>query len=188
MKDRFNILIVEDELITAEHLKECIYRSGFKMPFIRDNFDEALAFFYSQKFKPNLLLCDIKISGEKTGLELVEKVRQISDCEIIILSANNNSKNINFAAELDVPTFLVKPYTDDQLITAVNFAYKKFVLNTSKEKINLSPREFEIYQLVKKGKTSKEIAEILCLSIETIHTHRRNILQKNEVKNFNELP
>ena len=57
----------------------------------------------------------------------------------------------------------------------------------NKKNLNLSPREFEIVNLIQIGLSSKEIAVKLCISIETVHTHRRKILAKNNVKNFNEL-
>src|SRR5690606_35776260 len=59
-----------------------------------------------------------------------------------------------------------------------------FETQTSKSKAELTEREKEILQLIVQEKTTKEIAEHLCLSDKTIETHRGNIMLKLEVKNI----
>lgn len=187
MKSNYNILIVEDELLTAENIKECILNKGYKEPVIKDNFEESIHLFHSKKSKPNLLICDIQIKGTKNGIQLSKEIRKISPCEIIFLTANNQSSILDEVLDIEPNSFLLKPFTELQLITAIEICFKKYKQNKLKVNINLSPREFEIVKLIREGLSSKEIAEKLCISIETVHTHRRKILAKNEVKNFNEL-
>jgi DNA-binding CsgD family transcriptional regulator len=57
--------------------------------------------------------------------------------------------------------------------------------NAPQPKISL--REKEIIKLTAKGMTEKQIAELLCISIQTVKTHRKNLLQKTQVKNSAEL-
>lgn len=55
------------------------------------------------------------------------------------------------------------------------------------EKMRLTPREIEIIKLIAQGKSAKEMAEELFLSLHTIDTHRRNILSKLDLKNIADL-
>ena len=52
---------------------------------------------------------------------------------------------------------------------------------------NLTPREIDVVKLIFKGKKSREIAEILAISVKTVDKHRSNILQKIGIHTFNEL-
>ena len=187
MKSNYKILIVEDELITAENIKDCLLNKDFDEPIIKDNYEDSLSLFHSTNSKPNLLICDIQIKGKKNGMELAREIRKISSCQLIFLTANNQSSILDEVMDLNPDSFLVKPFTEQQLNTAVEICFRKFVHLKDKKNLNLSPREFEVVNLIQVGLSSKEIADKLCISIETVHTHRRKILAKNNVKNFNEL-
>lgn len=59
--------------------------------------------------------------------------------------------------------------------------------NQSHKIENISEREYEVLQAIVQGKTSKEIANLLFLSVHTVNAHRRNLLKKTNVKNSVEL-
>lgn len=187
MKSNYKILILEDELITAENIKDCLLNKGFEEVIIKDNYEDSLTLFHSANSKPNLLICDIQIRGEKNGMQLAREIRKISSCQLVFLTANNQSSILDEVLELNPDSFLVKPFTEQQLNTAVEICFRKFIYLKDQKNLFLSPREFEIVNLIQVGLSSKEIAYKLCISIETVHTHRRKILAKNSVKNFNEL-
>ncbi len=187
MKEAYNILIIEDELIVAENLRECLLKRGFPDPVIRDNYEEAVYLVKTSQFLPKLVICDIRIRGTKNGIELARKIKEFLSCELVFLSAYNDSLTLSQAFELQPEMFLVKPYTEQQFITVVELAYKKFTINNCPGKVSLTKRESQIVGLIRSGLMSKEIAEKLSISVETVNTHRRKILAKNKVKNFNEL-
>ena len=58
-----------------------------------------------------------------------------------------------------------------------------FVRRISSKYYSLTPKEIEIINFIKQGKTVKEIADVLCLSTRTIETHRNNIRSKLGIKN-----
>jgi DNA-binding CsgD family transcriptional regulator len=58
-----------------------------------------------------------------------------------------------------------------------------FISNLSSKYFNLTPMEIKVANLVKEGRTNKEIAEVLCLSKNTILFHRHNIRSKLGLKN-----
>lgn len=61
---------------------------------------------------------------------------------------------------------------------------KYYSINDSFETLGITKREFDVIKLVHEGKSSKEIADELNNSLETIHTHRKNIIKKLNVKNM----
>ena len=86
--------------------------------------------------------------------------------------------------------YLVKPYTDKQLLVALQMAFHKiYTLQNSEnnQQLQLTGREKEITQMVAEGMSSKQVASKLFISIETVKTHRRHILQKNNLNNFSQL-
>ncbi|MCK4638755.1 MAG: response regulator transcription factor, partial [Bacteroidales bacterium] len=100
---------------------------------------------------------------------------------------------------------LLKSCTYDQLIEAINAVYsgKKYLSNKITEVIihdylgkeeeipnndpKLSERESEILKLFAEGKTSREISELLFVSVKTVGTHKQHILEKLELKTTTDL-
>jgi len=86
--------------------------------------------------------------------------------------------------------YLVKPYNDTQLLVAVQMAFHRFLQKSNtvtNQKLDLTEREKEVAMLVAKGLSSKQISRSLNISIETVKTHRRRMLQKNSISNFAQL-
>ena len=120
--------------------------------------------------------------------------------KVIIVSANNNKRDLKDFLKLNVYGYLLKNSTKlalKQTLNAVINQEKYFcpfvtdiLLNTTEKetKINdLTERETEITRLISIGLKNKEIAEKLHLSPHTIHTHRKNILRKTGVSSALEL-
>ena len=71
-----------------------------------------------------------------------------------------------------------------------NGMYKKIFSQTfagDKRVFNISEREIEVLALIGKGKSSKEIADVFCISEHTVSNHRKNMLRKLEVKSTGEI-
>src|SRR3546814_1831023 len=85
--------------------------------------------------------------------------------------------------------YVVKPYSDTQLLVAVqmafHIAFKKENIDRD-SRLALTKREREIAQLVADGLASKQIAQKLHISIETEKTHRKHLLPKNNIGNKSE--
>lgn len=152
---------------------------------------------------PDLILLDINMpymDGLEAAAELKKRTPSL---KIIFLSMYYDTKIINFAKENKINGFIIKNTTAPELKEAIAEVLKgneKYVTPESNlplqpmtefeeftRKLKLSPREVEIIQLVKLGKTTKEIADKLFLSVFTIETHRKNIYRKLGVKNSAEL-
>lgn len=181
------ILIVEDELITAESISELLQEEDYTVAGIAVNAKDALEICSIADILPGVVICDINIKGEKQGVELAIQLKKLYNAEIIFLTAyaDNNTLQSAFAAEPVM--YVVKPFNDKQLLVAIQMAFHRIFQKESmpdQNRLLLTDREKEIANLVAQGLSSKQIARQLFISIETVKTHRRRMLQKNNISSF----
>src|SRR4051812_16317751 len=101
------ILIVEDQFIEANNLQIILEKAGYTVCPIASSYDEALTIIAADE--PDLVLLDIFLDGELTGIDLawVLKERGIA---FIYLSANSNKETLEAAKQTKPFGFLVKPF------------------------------------------------------------------------------
>ncbi|RYZ39835.1 MAG: response regulator transcription factor, partial [Sphingobacteriales bacterium] len=135
---------------------------------------------------PQVAICDIQIKGDINGIELARQLKRTYGCEIVFLTAYTDSKTLEAAFIAEPVMYVVKPYTDAQLLVAVQMAFHRIYKRGEQAlpKLELTEREREVALLVARGSSSKQIAGKLGISIETVKTHRRRMLQKNNISSF----
>lgn len=192
MSTNATILIVEDELITAESIAELLAQEDYEIAGVTPTAAGALDI--CEEKRPHVVICDINIKGNINGLELAKQLKRLYQCEIIFLTAYTDTATIQAAAAAVPVMYVVKPFSDAQLLAAVQLAFHKLYLKAESEaeattgvKVQLSDREMEVVQLVAKGFSSKQIAQRLFISEETVKTHRRRMLHRNNIANFPQL-
>lgn len=187
MNEKDTVLIVEDELITAESISELLAEEDYKVIGVAKDADTALRLCSEGEEPPQVIICDINIKGTVKGIELAGQLKKLYACEIIFLTAYSDAKTLQSAFETDPVMYVVKPYNDTQLLVAVQMAFHKLFKKGKflvEKKLDLTEREREIAQLVANGFSSKQIANRLGIGIETVKTHRRRMLQKNNINSF----
>ena len=190
MQDCCAILIIEDEMITATSIAELLQEEDYQVIGIARDAKKALLLSNQSENPPSIIICDINIMGEVKGIELAFQLKELYHCEIIFLTAYSDQKTLQGAFDLDPVMYVVKPFTDAQLLVAMQLAFHKIFKKsklTPTSKIILTEREQDIAQLVAQGLSSKQIGRKLNISIETVKTHRRNMLSKNGINNFPQL-
>lgn len=153
----------------------------------------------------DVLVLDISMP-EKDGIEVVKEFAEKGfPCKVIILSSYDDLKLIKEIMDLGVSGYLTKQCAGDNIIEAVqavangeeyfcesirekifsNATKNNPKLNTYKPNINplLTEREIEIIILIALEYSGKEISEQLFISINTVETHRKNIMKKLKAKN-----
>lgn len=175
------VLIVEDELLVAENISDILQYNGYTVCGIADHAEQALGMVKTEN--PNLIVCDIYIKGSKTGIQLVEDIIRISSIPVIFLTAFADQKTIQQAAVTSPAAYLVKPFTEKQLLAAVTLALTQNAASVD-QKLLTPPtkREIEVLQLLAKGLSTKQIADQLFLSEHTVQTHRKNLMSKYEME------
>lgn len=155
-------------------------------------FSSAKAFLDFADSRPVLAGCivtDFRMP-EMNGIELFETLRK-GRCSLplIVVTAHGDVPMCSMAIRKGVFDFLAKPYPEDLLITRIEAALKaderrQILL---KRVTKLTEREKEIMELLRAGKSMKEIAVDSGTSIQTISKHRQRLLDKLEVRNDVEL-
>jgi DNA-binding NarL/FixJ family response regulator len=183
------ILIIEDEIIIARFIERqlqtsftCETRIAVNAAEVRTAMPEML---------PHLLLCDIHLEEELTGINLVNELRRRYAFEVIFITSYQTRNIIEQAAETHPANYIIKPIDEMQLfagvqlvisrISATNHAGKAFLQSNTL----FSETELRILQLIREKKTTLEIAESLHLSRFTIKNHRHAICRKLDLRDEN---
>ena len=144
----------------------------------------------------DVLLLDIHF-GKHDGRTIIQEIKQLMpDMKVIALTSHSDTVTIKSSVNAGFDGYLLKIDGREEIEKALKavmngekyFSPKTqqvfFETQTSKNKTELTEREKEILQLIVQEKTTKEIAEQLCVSEKTVETHRASIMQKLEVKNI----
>ncbi|MDF2188814.1 DNA-binding response regulator [Paraflavitalea sp. CAU 1676] len=191
MKDQVTILIVEDELVTATSIAELLEEEDFEIAGIAKDAGTALRLCNGAQAPPAVVVCDINIQGDVNGVELAKQLKDLYSCEVVFLTAFSDSKTLQAAFATEPVMYVVKPYSDTQLLVAVQLAFHRVFKSqqaaAGQSVVQLTDREREVAMLVAQGLSSKQIARNLNISVETVKTHRRRMLSKNNIRNFPQL-
>ncbi len=151
----------------------------------------------------DVVLLDISMP-KMDGLEVTRRLgRAAPHVKVIALTQYDNAGKIRQMIEAGAQGYLIKNTNVEELVEAVQTVhrgepfFKGVVLNKiiefSSEKNSEAPlelltsRELEILQLVARGYSNQDIASELYISIHTVHSHRKNMLRKLNLKNTAEL-
>ena len=119
------ILIIEDELIIAEDIRMQLEDLGYEIiSRVARNYDEALQLFNSEK--PDLVLLDIVLSGEKDGIDVAEKIREISRIPIIFLTSHADSSTVERAKKINPDAYIIKPFEKKDLYASIEIAFHRY--------------------------------------------------------------
>ncbi len=177
------ILILEDELLQALDLSEFLTKDGYTT-LIVDHFEQAIE--AMGEFDPHLIMCDINLKHNKTGIDFAHAANLLKpNVSIIFITAVTKLATITEAQETDPLNYIVKPWKEEQVKVTVQMAFNYIISkqkqNTAIETLTLS--EYKILKLIAKQMSSKEIAASLFVSEKTIKNHRHNIIQKLHLSN-----
>ena len=191
MSNDAKVLIVEDELITAESIKELLEEEDYEITGIAADAATALRICNRNELVPQVVLCDINIKGDHNGIALAADLKKLYNCEVVFLTALSDNRILQSAFATDPVMYIVKPFTNTQLLVAMQMAFHRLLIRqqvpAGADTLQLTDREREIAMLVAEGFSSKQISHKLSISIETVKTHRRRMLQKNSINSFPQL-
>ncbi len=115
--DKKKILIVEDQQIIAIDLKKALIRSGYIIVGMCDNSDDAVSL--ARECKPDLVLMDIILNGDKNGIETAELIKKEQDIPIIYLTALTDIDTYLEAIKTEPFKYLMKPVDIESLERAI---------------------------------------------------------------------
>ncbi|MBL7863987.1 MAG: response regulator transcription factor [Cyclobacteriaceae bacterium] len=200
-------------LITDDHQ---LVRDGFNSMLTRTQDMEVVGSVASaedcinevRETRPDVVLMDILMRG-MTGIEASRWIKDIDPTiKVLIVSMEISKDYVSAGIKAGIDGYVAKDADADTLLTAIRTVHKgeryfneaivKLVfenfyttekLKTTARRLphELTKREYEILALVASGKTNREIAESLFISIKTVETHKGHILEKLGLRNTAEL-
>lgn len=117
------ILIVEDEKIIAEDIKNILEKFNYKIPKIVASGEKAIQI--AKNNKPDLILMDIMIEGDMDGIEAAKRIYSEFGIPIVFLTAYADEKILEQAAESSPFGYLIKPFEDRELRATIEMAFYK---------------------------------------------------------------
>lgn len=200
---QYKIAICEDHEVVVEGVKLMLAsHEEFTLCGHARNEQELLSLLVKEK--PEVLLLDLNLK-KQDGFSILEKIQPHNPgLKIIIFTMYDDAFMIERAKKLKANAYLLKNSSNGELHEALNhvlsssaFYLPPALLKQKQEnetyrdefieKMHLTSREIEIIKLVAEGKSAKEIADQLFLSLHTVDTHRRNVLIKLKMKNIADL-
>ncbi len=204
---KIKVLLVDDHTLIREGIKSMIENTPDievtgSVASAEESINEV------RETQPDVILMDIMMTG-MTGIEATRWIKEFSPMVKVVLVTMEVSKEyVSAGIKSGVDGYLPKDVDKETLLNAIrtvhsggrffNDAIMKLVfedfythekLKTSTKKLpnDLTKREHEILGLVASGKSNKELAETLFISIKTVETHKTHILEKLGLKNTTEL-
>lgn len=113
-------LIVEDEVLIAEELRERLSRLGFSVIGAVDSADEGIEI--ATRECPDLVLMDIRLRGEKDGVQAAQEIRKQVDVSIVYVSAHSDHLTVDRAKRTDHDGFILKPFHRRELQSVIEVA------------------------------------------------------------------
>lgn len=117
---KVKILVVEDEMVIAENICELLEDIGYEVLEPAIHYTGALE--RIEEEMPDLAMLDIELAGNKDGIELAEKIKELYDIPFIFLTSNADPRTVERAKKLNPPAYLVKPFQRDDLYTSIEMA------------------------------------------------------------------
>src|SRR3984957_14700471 len=202
------ILIADDHDLMRRGLRALLEsHPGWEICGEAANGREAVSL--TEELKPDIIILDITMP-ELNGVDAARRIlRSTPETEVLLLSVHYSDQLIREILEAGIRGYIVKSDSDRDLVIAVEALanHKPFftpratelILNHLHRRPNdpadppetigerLTTREREVVQLLSEGKSSREVATVLSISVKTAETHRANIMRKLEIHSVSEL-
>jgi two-component system response regulator NreC len=198
---RIRILLADDHAVVRQGFK-MILGAEADMEIVGEAGTGREAIELAESLKPDVVVMDVAMP-EMNGIEATRRVAtSVPHARVIALSMHKDSVYVREVLRAGARGYLLKDSGANDLVTAVRAVAKgegylspavsDAVLDDYRKHVSnpidlLSSREREVLQMLAEGKTNKEIASILNLSVYTVDAHRGRIMEKLNVHSINEL-
>lgn len=200
--DKIKVLIVDDHAVLRDGIRALLdVPEDIEMVGEASEGKDALE--KTQELAPDVVLMDLMMPG-MDGLEATRRLKKKAPkVKVLILSQHDNREYILSAIKAGAAGYVVKKALGLELVSAIRAVYSGFFylhpsvtepvvteyLKQAEEEPydSLTAREREILKLIADGNTSREIADMLFISLKTVIGHRARIMEKLELHSSTEL-
>jgi DNA-binding NarL/FixJ family response regulator len=194
------IIIADDHTLVRAGLRR-ILEDEVDMTVVAEAADGAEALRCAQQHDVDIAILDISMP-KLTGLQAARRILDYKPAvRVLMLSMHDNEEFLFEALRVGAAGYVLKSSAEADLVSACRtamrgepFLYPKAVGALVRDYLGrvqrgelvpgeeLSPRETEVVKLIAEGHTSREIADILSISVNTVERHRQNVLEKLELR------
>jgi DNA-binding NarL/FixJ family response regulator len=201
MNGNARLIIADDHPVFRRGLR-MVVEMETNLQVVAESDDGAAAYNLIETHKPDLVILDVNMP-EMNGFDVVRKLQtNRSKTAVVFLTMHRDEEMFNAAMDLGVGGYILKDSAVTDIVSCLKTVLSgqpyispqlsAFLLNRSRRASELSrqlpqlesltPTERRVLKLISDYKTSKEIADILCIHSRTVDNHRTNISQKLDLK------
>jgi two-component system response regulator NreC len=201
----YKVLVCDDHAVVRAGLR-LILEKEKEFQFVGEAETAGQAIELAARFRPDFVLMDISMPGAK-GLDAIPRVQEVAPgAKVLILTVHDDEAYFFQALQAGAAGYVLKGASVSELLAALRLVIQGGVpipralaprlLNDYMERVDqqtvssyatLSAREREILRLIRMGRTNKQIAEELFISVRTVERHRSSIMHKAGLENRAEL-
>ncbi len=202
MAGRITVLLVDDHAIVREGISHILAREAdIEVVGEAASGEEAIA--KARSLKPDVVLMDISLPG-LSGMEATRQIKQEqSQVHVLALTMHDSYDHFLEMLRAGADGYILKGASGVDLVAAIRAAREGGIylypsvarkimadylarITTEEERAGfdgLTEREREILRLIAGGRTNQEAADLLAISVNTVHTHRTHIMEKLNLHN-----
>jgi two-component system response regulator NreC len=188
------IVLADDHVLVRQGLKSLLEREGFQVVAEASDGQEALA--HVESLQPDIAVMDISMPT-LNGLSAAQKMSRASPkTKTILLTQHDESQYIREALEAGVKGYVLKNQVASDLLLAIrqvsrgqvylspgvsSAVVEAYQAKSERSENPLTPRERQVLQLIAEGKSTKDVASLLGISVKTAESHRTRLMQKLDI-------
>jgi len=188
------VLLADDHALVRQGLKTLLEREGIQVVAEASQGQEAVSL--ASTMHPDIAVLDISMPM-MNGLDAARELHQVSPkTKTILLTRHDEDQYVTAALRAGVRGYVLKTQAATDLVHAIRGVYNgevylspgvsrvlvdAFLSKSELPAEPLSPRERQVLQLVGEGKSTKEIASLLYISVKTVESHRARLMQKLDI-------
>ncbi len=187
-----SIFIVDDHYMVIEGIRSLLQNEK-EIDWMGHATNAASCLAFLKQQQPDVVLMDINLP-DMSGIDLCKQVKQLYPSIMVLgLSTFNQLAIIRNMTDNGASGYVLKNATKEELLEAVSLVLRGKLYYSTEAALSLKEsaiqqplitrREKEVLQLIAEGLTNAEISEKLFISIPTVNTHRKSLLEKFEAKN-----
>lgn len=188
------VILADDHQIIRQSLKVLLEREGLKIVGEASNGQEAVRI--AESLHPDVAVLDVSMSV-LNGIDAAKEIQKVSpQTKTVFLTIHDEDPYLLDALRVGAKGYVVKTHAAENLVQAIREASRggvylspevsRAVVQAYQNKTELSseplsPRERQVLQLIAEGKTTKEVAGVLDISVKTAETHRTRLMEKLDI-------
>jgi DNA-binding NarL/FixJ family response regulator len=196
MSEGISVLLADDHSLVRRGFRRLLEDDeGMNVVGEASNGIEAIRMSY--ELKPNVVVMDLSMP-ELDGVQATKEiVKHLPETAVLVLSMHSDDNYVRNALDAGAKGYLLKNAIDVDLVGAIRSVAEgqrfigaglKYVAQEQDDELKkLTAREKQVLQLIAQGKSNKDIARLLDLSVNTVSVHRANLMEKMNIHRTAEL-